>query len=51
MDEPNQIKQLASRIHAQAVASNIMPLGNITNMTQEERNLLGSWIAAGAPTE
>jgi uncharacterized membrane protein len=51
MDEPSQIKQLASRIHAQAVASNIMPLGNITNMTQDERNLLGNWIAAGAPTE
>ncbi len=51
MDEPSQIKQLAGRIHAQAVASNIMPLGNMTNMTQEERNLLGNWIAAGAPTE
>ena len=51
MDEPGQIKQLAPRIHAQAVASNIMPLGNITHMTQEERDLIGSWVAAGAPTE
>jgi len=27
-----------------------MPLGNITQMTQEERDLLGAWIAKGAPT-
>jgi len=51
MDEPAQIQQLAGRIHAQAVASNIMPLGNITNMTQEERDLIGAWVAAGAPTD
>ncbi|MFC6670961.1 urate hydroxylase PuuD [Marinobacterium aestuariivivens] len=51
MDEPAQIQQLATRIHAQTVASNIMPLGNITNMTQEERDLIGAWIAAGASTD
>ncbi|GGO88360.1 hypothetical protein GCM10011348_43680 [Marinobacterium nitratireducens] len=51
MDEPAQIQQLAGRIHAQAVATNIMPLGNITNMTQEERDLIGAWVAAGAPAK
>ena len=45
---PQQIQQLAPKIQAQAVASQIMPLGNITQMTQEERNLIGSWIAKGA---
>jgi len=25
-----------------------MPLGNITQMTQDERDLIGSWIAKGA---
>jgi uncharacterized membrane protein len=25
-----------------------MPLGNATHMTQEERDLLGRWIAQGA---
>lgn len=49
MDEPAQIKQLAGRIQAQAVATNTMPLGNITHMTQQERDLIGAWVAAGAP--
>jgi len=26
-----------------------MPLGNITQTTQEERDLIGAWIAQGAP--
>lgn len=47
-DTPEQIKQLAAKIHAQTVASQIMPLGNITQMTQEERDLLASWIEQGA---
>lgn len=50
LDTPEQIRQLAPKIQAQAVASQIMPLGNITQMTQEERELLGQWIASGAPT-
>ncbi|WP_409278228.1 urate hydroxylase PuuD [Pseudomonas defluvii] len=49
-DTPQQIQQLAPRIQAQAVASQIMPLGNITQMTQQERELVGAWIAKGAPT-
>jgi uncharacterized membrane protein len=28
-----------------------MPLGNLTQMTDEERALLGQWIAEGAPME
>ena len=47
-DTPEQIKTMASQIHAQTVASQIMPLGNITQMTQEERDLLANWIAQGA---
>ncbi|KAF1052504.1 MAG: hypothetical protein GAK43_01888 [Stenotrophomonas maltophilia] len=47
-DTPQQIQALAPRIQAQAVAAQIMPLGNITKMTQDERNLIGSWIASGA---
>ena len=47
-DTPEQIQQMAAKIHAQTVASQIMPLGNITQMTQDERDLLGDWIAKGA---
>ncbi|TRX73306.1 urate hydroxylase PuuD [Pseudomonas mangiferae] len=47
-DTPQQIQQLAPKIQAQAVTNPIMPLGNITQMTQQERDLLGHWIAGGA---
>ena len=49
-DTPAQIQQQAARIQAQAVASQIMPLGNITQMTQQERDLIGTWINQGART-
>ena len=49
-DTPQQIQQLAPRIQAQAVISQIMPLGNITQMTQQERDLIGAWIDKGAQT-
>ncbi|MDP3813584.1 urate hydroxylase PuuD [Pseudomonas sp.] len=47
-DTPQQIQLLAPKIHAQSVASQVMPLGNITQMTQEERDLIGAWIDQGA---
>jgi uncharacterized membrane protein len=50
LDTPEQIQQQAAKIHAQSVASQVMPLGNITQMTQEERDLIGAWIAQGAQT-
>jgi uncharacterized membrane protein len=31
-----------------AVVTKTMPLGNLTGMTDEERRLLGAWIAQGA---
>ena len=49
-DTPEQIRQNAARIQAQAVTSQIMPLGNINQMTQQERDLIGAWIVQGAPT-
>ncbi|EPJ78696.1 Uncharacterized membrane protein [Pseudomonas kilonensis] len=49
-DTPQQIQQQAARIQAQAVTSQIMPLGNITQMTQQERDLIGAWINQGART-
>jgi uncharacterized membrane protein len=48
LDTPEQIKAQAAKIHAQSVASQIMPLGNITQMTPEERELIGAWIDQGA---
>lgn len=40
------IRQYATLIDMQAVKSNAMPLGNETGMTEEERRMLGDWIAA-----
>ncbi|WP_072431611.1 MULTISPECIES: urate hydroxylase PuuD [unclassified Pseudomonas] len=50
-DTPQQIQQQAARIQAQAVTTQIMPLGNITQMTQQERDLIGAWISQGARTD
>ncbi|WP_028694453.1 urate hydroxylase PuuD [Pseudomonas cremoricolorata] len=50
-DTPEQMHAQAARIQAQAVASQIMPLGNITQMTSDERKLVGDWIAKGAPLD
>ena len=50
-DTPQQIADRAEAIRAQAVDSRAMPLGNATGMTDEEREALGAWIAAGAPVE
>jgi uncharacterized membrane protein len=47
-DTADQIVQYAPRIMEQAVKSDIMPLGNETGMTDEERALLGKWIEEGA---
>jgi uncharacterized membrane protein len=51
LDTPQQIADRADEIRAQAVDSRAMPLGNVTGMTDTERETLGAWIAAGAPVE
>lgn len=43
-----QIVREHVRIKQQAVDTDTMPLGNITEMTDEERQILGRWIAQGA---
>ena len=47
-DTPEQILAAADRIEQMAVLTNAMPLGNVTEMTQEERDTLGAWIRQGA---
>jgi uncharacterized membrane protein len=50
-DTAEQIAAQADAIRAQAVDSRAMPLGNVTGMTDEEREQLGAWIEQGASTE
>ena len=47
-DTPDEIRAHARAIEQQAVLSHVMPLGNQTGMTEEERRLLGAWVQAGA---
>jgi uncharacterized membrane protein len=47
-DTPAQIKRQAPQIMAQAVKTRTMPLGNVTEITDAERSMLGSWIVAGS---
>jgi uncharacterized membrane protein len=51
LDTPAEIAARAAEIGRVAVSSRFMPLGNATRMTQEERDLLGRWIAQGARIE
>ena len=46
LETAEQITQFAEKIYEQAVVADIMPLGNETGMTAEERAQLGAWIAA-----
>jgi uncharacterized membrane protein len=48
LDTPQEINAQAKAIEQQAVKTKAMPLGNVTGMTQAERDLLGRWIAQGA---
>jgi uncharacterized membrane protein len=43
-DTLEEIESQAAAIQAQAVDSNAMPLGNVTGMTEEEREALGAWL-------
>lgn len=48
-DTPELIKAKADRIKARTVITKDMPKGNNkTNMTQEERDLIGKWVDEGA---
>jgi len=43
---PEQIQVLAGAIKTEAVDNKLMPPGNVTGMTQAERDLLARWLAS-----
>jgi uncharacterized membrane protein len=49
LDTPQLIVANAQKINEQAVVSKVMPIGNLTGMTDAERATLAAWVAAGAP--
>ena len=46
LDTPERINALAAQIHQQAVLTRAMPPGNLTQMTEEERQALARWYRA-----
>lgn len=48
LDTADEIKLNVPRIMAQAVQTQVMPLGNLTQMTDDERTLIGTWVEQGA---
>jgi uncharacterized membrane protein len=48
LDSDAAILAEAARIHQQTVVTRVMPIGNLTNMTDTERQLIDRWYRAGA---
>jgi uncharacterized membrane protein len=48
LDTPDRVQAAAQKIHQQTIATQAMPIGNLTKMTDEERKLLATWLAEGA---
>jgi len=46
LETPDEIRRAARAIHMQAVQTHAMPPNNITEMTQDERDVLAAWLAA-----
>ena len=47
LETPEQLAAQGDRMFVRAVTTKTMPLGNMTGMTDEERGLLGAWVAQG----
>lgn len=51
LETAEQVRAAAQKIQLQVVATQAMPPGNLTKMTDEERQRIGRWLAAGAPAQ
>jgi len=45
LDRPDRLRAMAPRVRVRAVETKTMPLGNLTGMTDAERDTLGAWLA------
>ncbi|MGZ3254642.1 MAG: urate hydroxylase PuuD, partial [Burkholderiaceae bacterium] len=48
LDTPESIHQNSEKVYKQVVQLKAMPLANLTQMTDDERALVGAWFEAGA---
>jgi uncharacterized membrane protein len=51
LETPEEVHAEARQIALVAVYTRAMPPGNVTEISEEERQALAAWIAAGAPAE
>ncbi|GAC1324998.1 MAG: urate hydroxylase PuuD [Chloroflexota bacterium] len=50
-DTADEIVARAPQMYQQAVVTRNMPLGNLTNMTDAERDVIAAWVQAGASSQ
>jgi uncharacterized membrane protein len=48
---PELLLQNAQRVYQQVVVTRVMPLGNATQITEQERAVIAAWVKAGAPKD
>jgi uncharacterized membrane protein len=48
---PEGLLKNAQRVYQQVVVTRMMPLGNITQMTDQERAIVAAWVTSGATTQ
>jgi uncharacterized membrane protein len=51
LETDEDIVRLAQTIHQQSVVTRAMPIGNLTQITDDERALIDQWYLAGAQSE
>jgi uncharacterized membrane protein len=51
LDTDQQIVAEAQRIYQQTVVTRVMPIGNLTGMSDEERDIVGSWYQSVEPKQ
>ena len=51
LQAPDGIVKNAQRIYQQVIVTRMMPLGNVTQMTDQERAVVAAWVADGATTK
>ena len=51
LDSDAQIIAEALRIHQQTVVTRVMPIGNLTNISEDERDIIDAWYRSGANEE
>ena len=48
LESDRQIVDEAFRIHQQTVVTRVMPIGNLTGITEDEREAIDRWYLDGA---